>query len=212
MATMTERKKAEKFLEEWEKIPLKYQAHYEVACADNAEAENLAYEISDGMGPMVEADVEGNMLYFRTDLVSCLVGKSNTDYAKIVSEWPGIKGRAKFVEDSLSADFDVEHDLKELASADGWKVRSGYDRMGIHYVVLEGKDIVIRQDGLMFTIRFRGGKFECDWLMPPLMGKRVAFETTQGLFTSPEDLFNKVKAEYPKQLKQYKKLISCLYK
>jgi hypothetical protein len=101
---MTEmQEKATKFIENRYNTPIKDSEHYEVKCSNPAEAEELAYQISDGMGPMVEAETENDMLYFRNDIVAGCLDGSNTDFAEVVAGWPIIKEKGvEFVAGSLT--------------------------------------------------------------------------------------------------------------
>jgi hypothetical protein len=55
------------------------------------------------MGPMVEAETENDMLYFRNDIVAGCLDGSNTDFAEVVAGWPIIKEKGvEFVAGSLT--------------------------------------------------------------------------------------------------------------
>jgi hypothetical protein len=96
-------KQATKFIENRYNTAIKDSEHYEVKCSSPEEAEELAYHISDGMGPMVEAETENEMLYFRNDIVAGCLDGSNTDFAEIVAGWPSIKEKGvKFVNAPLT--------------------------------------------------------------------------------------------------------------
>lgn len=96
-------KQATKFIENRYNTPIKDSEHYEVKCSSSAEAEELAYQISDGMGPMVEAETENDMLYFRNDFVAGCLDGHKTDFAEVVAGWPIIKKTGvKFVAGSLT--------------------------------------------------------------------------------------------------------------
>ena len=101
---MTEmQEKAAKFIENRYNTPIKDSEHYEVKCSSHEEAEKFAYYISDGMGPMVEAETENEMLYFRNNIVAGCLDGSHTDFAEVVAGWSDIKERGvKFVAGSLT--------------------------------------------------------------------------------------------------------------
>ncbi len=102
---MTEmQEKTAKFIENRYNTAIKDSEHYEVKCSSPTEAEDLAYHITDGMGPMVEAETENEMLYFRNNIVAgCLNGGAKTDFAEVVAGWSDIKEKGvKFVAGPLT--------------------------------------------------------------------------------------------------------------